>query len=242
MRNKFKVNMFIIVIIFSILISFIILVWINKKSSLILFNYGEEEIKKISTTIINKAINKQLANKMDMDDLFHIEKNSSNGIQTIDFNPYVVNKVLNTTTNVVLINLKKVEEGNVDYDLINDSLTNHEKDNLKRGIIYEIPLGIITNNAFLSNLGPRIPIKLNMIGSVTSNIKTEVKEYGINNALIEVYVKMRVTFLVNIPFTTKKVSTESDIPIAIKLVQGIVPKYYGGTLSKESNLLSIPIE
>lgn len=242
MRNKFKVNMFIIVIIFSILISFIILVWINKKSSLILFNYGEEEIKKISTTIINKAINKQLANKMDMDDLFHIEKNSSNEIQTIDFNPYVVNKVLNTTTNVVLINLKKVEEGNVDYDLINDSLTNHEKDNLKRGIIYEIPLGIITNNAFLSNLGPRIPIKLNMIGSVTSNIKTEVKEYGINNALIEVYVKMRVTFLVNIPFTTKKVSTESDIPIAIKLVQGIVPKYYGGTLSKESNLLSIPIE
>lgn len=237
-----KKNIFIATLLLCVIITIIVLKIISIRVSPILMNYAELETKKLSSIVINRAVNKQLANGMNIDEMFNIIKNDNGEIATIDFNPAIVNKVLNTTTNVVLINLKAIEEGNIDFIELPDILISNDKDKLKNGIIYEIPLGTITNSGFLSNLGPKIPIKLNIIGSVESNVKTNIKEYGINNALVEIYIRISVTEQINVPFISKRVTVTSDIPVALKVIQGSVPKYYGGTLSKQSNILSIPIE
>lgn len=237
-----KKNIFIATLLLCVIITIIVLKIISIRVSPILMNYAELETKKLSSIVINRAVNKQLANGMNIDEMFNIIKNDNGEIATIDFNPAIVNKVLNTTTNVVLINLKAIEEGNIDFIELPDILISNDKDKLKNGIIYEIPLGTITNSGFLSNLGPKIPIKLNIIGSVESNVKTNIKEYGINNALVEIYIRISVTEQINIPFISKRVTVTSDIPVALKVIQGSVPKYYGGTLSKQSNIFSIPIE
>lgn len=237
-----KKNIFIATLLLCVIITIIVLRIISIRVSPILMNYAELETKKLSSIVINRAVNKQLANGMNIDEMFNIIKNDNGEIATIDFNPAIVNKVLNTTTNVVLINLKAIEEGNIDFIELPDILISNDKDKLKNGIIYEIPLGTITNSGFLSNLGPKIPIKLNIIGSVESNVKTNIKEYGINNALVEIYIRISVTEQINVPFISKRVTVTSDIPVALKVIQGSVPKYYGGTLSKQSNILSIPIE
>lgn len=237
-----KKNIFIATLIMCVIITIIVLKIISIRVSPILMNYAELETKKLSSIVINRAVNKQLANGMNIDEMFNIIKNDNGEIATIDFNPAIVNKVLNTTTNVVLINLKAIEEGNIDFIELPDILISNDKDKLKNGIIYEIPLGTITNSGFLSNLGPKIPIKLNIIGSVESNVKTNIKEYGINNALVEIYIRISVTEQINVPFISKRVTVTSDIPVALKVIQGSVPKYYGGTLSKQSNIFSISIE
>ena len=237
-----KKNIFIATLIMCVIITIIVLKIISIRVSPILMNYAELETKKLSSIVINRAVNKQIANGMNIDEMFNIIKNDNGEIATIDFNPAIVNKVLNTTTNVVLINLKAIEEGNIDFIELPDILISNDKDKLKNGIIYEIPLGTITNSGFLSNLGPKIPIKLNIIGSVESNVKTNIKEYGINNALVEIYIRISVTEQINVPFISKRVTVTSDIPVALKVIQGSVPKYYGGTLSKQSNIFSIPIE
>lgn len=237
-----KKNIFIATLLLCVIITIIVLKIISIRVSPILMNYAELETKKLSSIVINRAVNKQLANGMNIDEMFNIIKNDNGEIATIDFNPVIVNKVLNTTTNVVLINLKAIEEGNIDFIELPDILISNDKDKLKNGIIYEIPLGTITNSGFLSNLGPKIPIKLNIIGSVESNVKTNIKEYGINNALVEIYIRISVTEQINVPFISKRVTVTSDIPVALKVIQGSVPKYYGGTLSKQSNIFSIPIE
>lgn len=237
-----KKNIFIATLLLCVIITIIVLKIISIRVSPILMNYAELETKKLSSIVINRAVNKQLANGMNIDEMFNIIKNDNGEIATIDFNPAIVNKVLNTTTNVVLINLKAIEEGNIDFIELPDILISNNKDKLKNGIIYEIPLGTITNSGFLSNLGPKIPIKLNIIGSVESNVKTNIKEYGINNALVEIYIRISVTEQINVPFISKRVTVTSDIPVALKVIQGSVPKYYGGTLSKQSNIFSIPIE
>ena len=64
---------------------------------------------------------------------------------------------------------------------------------LKSGIIYQVPTGIIFNNGLLSNIGPKIPVKLSLIGDVTIDIKTTIKDYGINNAVIQVSINVKVT-------------------------------------------------
>ena len=122
-----KKKIFVITLILIIVLSLMSLNFLNKKVSPVLFSYAQSETKRLSTIIINKAINKQLANGIDLEKLFQIVKNTDGEIQTIDFNPLVVNKILNTTTNVVLVNLKAVEEGNINFVELPDILINSKK-------------------------------------------------------------------------------------------------------------------
>ena len=109
-------------------------------------------------------------------------------------------------------------------------------------MVYEIPLSRFTNNIFIGNIGPKIPVKFNIVGDAHSNIKTNVKEYGINNALVEIIVNISVTERVIMPFISKKVDISVDVPISIKLVKGEIPIYYGAAISRNSSILSIPAE
>jgi sporulation protein YunB len=237
-----KISIYIIVIILVFMSIITGLSYINKKVSPILLNRAEEETKNLSNMIINKALIEQLSEGIDIENLFTIIQNKDGEIQTVDFNSIVVNKVLSTTTSVVQKNLKAIEKGDLKSIQYKDSIE-VDDENLKKGIIYEIPIGVITNNAFLSNLGPRIPVKINIIGNVISTIKTNITPYGINNALVEVLVHIEVSEQVNIPFTSKNTVVSTDIPVAVKLIQGKVPTYYGSNgLTKESNIFSIPIE
>ena len=81
-----------------------------------------------------------------------------------------------------------------------------------------------------------------MVGSVVSNIKSDITNYGINNALLEVSIEVEVSEQVILPFISKRITISQDIPIAIKIIQGTVPKYYGNGLTERSSLLSIPME
>jgi len=158
-------------------------------------------------------------------------------------NPIIVNQVLNIATSVVQNNLKLLEEGNLDtigiYDM---DLPEDRINDLKKGIIAKIPIGVITKNSLLANIGPEIPIRLHYVGDVNSNITTEITPYGINNALVKIGVKLEMTAQIILPFLTDKMVLNCDIPLAIKMIQGTVPNYYGSGLVKDSSLYSIPLD
>ena len=96
----------------------------------------------------------------------------------------------------------------------------------KEGIIYRFSLGSLWDSNILYTFGPKIPVKINILGNVTSKIDTSIKNYGINNALIEVYVELNVTEKLILPFFNKDVKINTKIPVAMKLVTGTVPSYY----------------
>lgn len=230
-----------------LVISFIFVIYLlnllNKSISPILLETAELEINKISTVVVNKAIAQVLEDKINTDELFSTITSQNGDIQTIDFNPIIVNQVLNVATTVVQNNLKLLEDGNLDnigiYDM---DLPEERIEKLKKGIITSVPVGIIFKNSILSNLGPSIPIRLHYIGDVNSNITTKITQYGINNAMVEIGVKLEMTAQVILPFLTKKLVLECNIPLAIKMIQGSVPNYYGSGLVKDSSLYSIPLE
>ena len=242
-RKLKKLNILGITIILVFTGVIIFLNFINDKFTPILLETAELEIGKFSTIVINKAIAQVLEDKINTEELFDTIINQDVEIQTIDFNPIIVNQVLNVATSVVQNNLKLLEEGDLDtigiYDM---DLPEDRIEDLKKGIITKIPMGVITNNSLLSNLGPSIPIRLHYIGDVNSNITTKITQYGINNALVEIGVKLQMTAQIILPFITDKMILECDIPLAIKMIQGSVPNYYGSGLVKDSLLYSIPLE
>lgn len=232
-HNRNVVYVLIVMIIIGVLLSFIL---INKKVSPIMRVVAQDESKKVADIIINDAVKKELDNGLTFDKLFIITYDNDK-ISTIDFDSIIINRLLNNVSNNILVSLRNVENGNIN-EL--EMLHTYNMKNLKRGIIYEIPLTYSYNNVFLSNLSPKIPVRIHPIGNINSKIRTEVTNYGINNALIEVYIDIEVNMQVVLPILTDTVNTKTSIPVALKLFKGEVPTYFGGL--NGSNNFTLPIE
>ena len=216
----------------------LISVFSNKVSD-IFMSYAESETTKLMTLVINKSVTKQMANSFDDKLLFDIVKDAAGNIKLIDFNSLEVNKTLNMITNLVALNLKMIEEGNIEMVDIFDN-SEYDVSKLKKGVIYEIPMGAVTKSSLIANLGPKIPVRMHIIGDVVSNLETNVKEYGINNALIEIGVSVSVNSLVNLPFVSKKITVSTVIPLSLKLIQGNIPSYYYSYGIKNNPNLALP--
>ena len=183
-----------LIILILVIISIILLFnFINKRVTPLFLDLAESEAEKLATLIINDAVGKQVSDGLTTNQLYNISKDSKGSITSIDFNSVTVNKLLTTITSSVELNLKYLEEGRIDLLNVPDSVfVSYDKKDLKKGIIYKIPSGVVFNNTILSNIGPKVPVRLNLVGSITSNIKAKTTNYGINNALIEVYVDIKL--------------------------------------------------
>ena len=216
--------------------------YINEKIKPLLLDYAEIEIKKLSSIIINRAVSKQLVEDASIEDLFFIQKDSVGNIKTIDFNSIVVNKFLSTMVNTIHLNLKQIEEGNVDLlELPDDVLITYDQKKLKKGIIYEVPIGLLLDYPLLVNVFPKVPVRFHLIGDISSNIHTSITSYGINNALVEVDIHIKVTMMSLLPLMTEKIEVETDVPLAIKLVEGKIPDYYFNGMERETVDFTLPL-
>lgn len=241
--KKNKKNIFIFSIIMVIIISYLIIKIVGDLAVPPLKKYAKSEANKLTNIIVTRTIDKIVNEDLDVDELYIVNKDSNNNINMIDFNTIEVNSLLTNVITQIQNNLQNIQDGNLDKINIEElGLEKYDKDNLEKGIIYRIPLGIISNNTILSNLGPTIPVKVNLNGEISGNISTKVTNYGINNALIETIINLEINQLVMLPISSDVMEVTANIPIAMKLVQGIVPNYYFNGIDKNSNTLTVPIE
>lgn len=205
--------------------------------------YAEIEAKKLSTIIMNSAVTKKVSENLNVEELFITTKDINGEIRSIDFNPTAINALLIQTTNNVQKNLKHIERGEVDkLELIEDSLLEYNDDELRKGVIANIPTGVLFNNAILANLGPKFPVRIKIMGDIISNVHTKVTNYGINNAVLEVSIHMELQTQALLPFSSKAIKVTSDIPVAVKLMQGSIPSYYFNGAGQNSSLFTLPAE
>lgn len=227
-----RISIIIMLVCITILIIFKI---INQKMMPILVNYAEIETERIAMAVINKSILKYTTNE-GLEDLIITNTNENNEIVSVDFNAVNVNNILYSITNSIEQDLILLDKGK--FDELNIPISNvYEKSDIS-GIVYYIPFGVVTGASIIADIGPKIPVKNKIVGSVYSNIKTEVIEYGINNAMIKIYIEVEVNEQVILPFISKKVNVKSELPVFIKLVQGKIPSVYGGILTATSPLVS----
>ena len=236
LRDKIGV-VFILIFIGTLYIFFLL----NKHATPILMAYAELETTKLATLIINKAVQNHVDQGLSVEELLLTTRNSKDEIISVDFDTFKVNQVLNSITNTIQANLKLLEEGKLELlDMPDTNL--YETEEVSSGILYYIPFGVVTDIPIIADIGPKIPIKTNLVGSVISNVKTEIVDYGINNALLKVYIEVTVSEQVILPFISKRINTQIDIPVMIKLLQGNIPSVYGGLYSTQSPIVSTKVE
>lgn len=234
-KNKI-INTIIIIFIFLVLFIIIFINYYSNKSKDVLMAYAESETRKLTILVINKAITKQMSDSW-ANDIFDVVYNNQGEIILIDFNSQNTSKILSTMTSLIELNLRAIEEGKIDMlELPNNSLESYDMDLLEKGIITYIPFGIATGSSLLYNLGPKIPVKLSLLGDVVTGFSTDVTEYGINNALIKLMIDVKVDTRIILPIISKEITINASIPIAMKVVQGKIPDYYMNGFTSRSNI------
>jgi sporulation protein YunB len=216
---------------------------INEGIKPTLTSYAETQTRKIATMVINKAINKKIANVIDINDIIETVPNpNGNGTTTTKFNTEIISRVQSEITSLVQMNIKEAERGNLEaLEFLSDVEINKEETIKREGIVYVVPLGQATNNALLGNLGPQIPVRFFAIGDAQSNVKTYYEALGINNVWVEVFIEIEVNIQIIIPFATKVTTIKQDIPVAMGLIQGKVPQFYNGG-GNTSPSIEVPFE
>ena len=58
--------------------------------------------------------------------------------------------------------------------------------------IFFVPSFMSSKKFLINSWGSKIPVKTAIIKSIYSNIKTKVTDYGLNNALVEIYIIVRM--------------------------------------------------
>ena len=185
----------------------------------LVINYSEMEANKLATLIINTAIREE--NIQLHSNLYEVNDN------VINYNTKKINDILISLTSKIQKYFIALEKGNIDI-LNSNILDNYNRDYLKKGVLLYLPMGYLTGSPFLASYGPKIPLKIALIGDVKTDIRESISDYGLNNALLKIYIYVEVVTQSIIPFISNKQTTKVEYPIVIKVIEGKIPSFYLG--------------
>lgn len=240
-NKKAKKHRRAILVFFIIVVLIIILYFASNRINKSLKSYSKIEIEKFLDTIINELVWDEILEDIDTNTIIQIYQNEEGDILYADFNDDEVNTILSNSVALVQEGLLAIENGQTEKLSLPDSIYS-KYNKLQEGIIIEVPTGALIHNSLFSNIGPKIPIKIQLLGTVKGNIQTDIEEYGINNSIVSIKIVMDVTEQVVLPITSEKVHVTVEIPIATKLIQGKTPTYYQNGLTTNSPIFSLPTE
>ena len=176
------------------------------------------------------------------DDLFEISRDNDGNIELINFDTKATNKLLKEINEKAMKRLTAIEKGNTKDLELSDSLKGTRLTFLDDGVVCDIPIGSLFHNGLIVNLTTSIPIRFSFIGTVSSNIVTNVKEYGFNNALVEVGIEVTIKEKITMPHSTKSVPITTKVNLTTQLIQGSIPNYYNGAFTTSSQVFATKLK
>ncbi len=230
-RKKLKLStqIFIIIILISTLTYFFVHSYLQNLNPKII-EVSEQKIDKSFQYFLSTDVGYQLLNGLDLEDIIEINKNSAGEILNVDFDLDKAYQVLAIITTELTGSIKRLESGKI--NLVDENILSHNGQ-----LVLELPMFIASKYALLSNLGPKIYLQINFIGNLLTNLKTKVTNYGLNNALVEVYVSIEISRELISPVVKNTNTISYDVLISSKIINGRVPAFYGDSLVKESNIV-----
>lgn len=178
----------------------------TKTAQKLYLEYAKIEVEKVLSTTINNSVTDEALKELKNNNLYNISKNQNGDIEMIDYDAISINLYQREVTSTIEQSLE----------------------NLENKTVLEIPMLSLFDNPLINNLGPTIKVRVKQVGKVDTQIMTEVKQYGINNSLIEMFVYVEVKAKVILPIISEDIIVTSKIPISYKIVTGKIPYYYGG--------------
>lgn len=219
-------------IVFIILVFFLIFLhYYDIKVNDALIDYSTSKLEEITTLYIKKDI---APSEVELNNLISINLNKNEEITYIDIDMDYAREIMVQIVKKIQDNIFKLEKGEI------EDFKNSNELKSKKGILYmEVPLLINENKSILSSIGPKVPLKLSFYEHVLGNVETQITEYGINNALIDVCMIISLEQKLYLPYKEEKIIREYSIILGSKIITGKVPSIYGNGYEKSSSIIEM---
>lgn len=226
-----------------IILTFVSIQIINKGITPTLMEVAEIKTTEFATRAINAAV--KFAENYTFEDVAKTTIDSNGNVSIVGWDSSVVNKINRASTDRVeefFNSMNRGEPPKYDDPLGETDMYGDTVDELvqRDPTVIEIPIGQATGNSILANLGPKIPVNLELVGSVRTELVDEREVIGINNVFITLFVEVEADVQIVIPFTTEVTTVKTRILIDKHLVMGDVPDFYGG--NQDGPTISVPME
>lgn len=162
----------------------------------------EDKAKSIATSICNEESTK-IINQYKYEDLVTIYKDKDDNITMIKSNITPINLIISDVAEKIQKRLDAVD-----------------------GEEIGIKLGNFTGTRILSGRGPSIPMKLETIGNVETDLRSEFKEAGINQTIHRIYLQVDCEVNILTPYNVVNESISNQVLIAENVIVGKIPESY----------------
>src|SRR5699024_2997675 len=183
-------TIFLITLILFIIMVIGSIVFINKGIKPAIMRIAEVKTTEFATRGINAAV--RFSEDYNFDDIMNVELNNDGYVSTMSWDSAKVSEINRVSTDRVEEFFKLMNEGkwpDEDSEIGIDDYGD-TPDDIHKGdpTVVEIPVGMATGNSVLANLGPKIPVNLEFVGNVKTDVKDQQEVVGINGTLITIYV------------------------------------------------------
>ena len=210
----------------TIICAILFIYYFSKTLGTALIDCAEDEVNHLTSLIMNNCIQKYIAETGNLA-ILKIERNNNQQIERIQYDTKMLNQTRAQIIDKLENDLDYMVQGNLEAINLNlNKLSDEYYEKTNDGILFTVSIGSATSNPFFANIGPKIPLNLIAIGDAQADITTDITEYGMNNAMVEVSIELEATVIIQMPFLSKEVTVKNTIPLAMEIIQGTIPSYY----------------
>jgi hypothetical protein len=193
-----------------------------------LIDISKNTIEVYNNYLIMNFISNDILSKSDLNNIIKLNKNNKDEIISIEYDTKLTYKLLKIVTDELYQIVSQTTYKDIlDYDF-----------DIKDDLVIYYPVLLSSNNIFLNNLGPKVPVKIKFLSSLLTNINTKVTSYGLNNVLLEIYINITINDDIVIPYYKDKISKDYNVLLSSKVVMGTLPNYLGTSIENSSPILS----
>ena len=224
-------HILIITMIIFVVCVFLSMQLIDKRIEPVLMHIAERRVDEFATRAINSAV--RYVEDYSFDDMVNITYDNEGNFSTYNWNNSIISEINRVATDRVeefFINVNRGDPLEFEDPLTEPyEYSDGAEDMAKQDpTLVEIPLGQVTGNTVLANLGPKIPINFEVVGNVRTNVVREVEEFGINGAWVSLYIDVEADVQIVVPFTSDVTTVNTEIYLDGSAIMGKVPDFYGG--------------
>lgn len=198
-KSKLPPNLLIVLIII-IAFNFIIYIF-GKRIFPIMLNIGEIKIKSEAIRIMNEESVNVYSENFKYDDIIDIEKD--------------------TDGNITMIRADTVKQNYLASQVV---LKCDERLSELEDLGVKIPVGYLSNNVMFYNMGPKITVKMQQVGNITTSYESKFESAGINQTRHKIYLNLTTTMRIALPFNSRDVEVTCEIPVSDTVIVGKIPE------------------
>ena len=164
-------------------------------------------VTRVSNTvnrIVSEAVNEAITNgTISYDRLISFEKDTEGHITAVHSNMAAFNQLQAEILDIVLARIEQVSAREL-----------------------SIPIGSLSGSALLAGRGPRIQVRMESIGSSSSEFRNQFETAGINQTRHQIRLQINVSISILLPGFTTTTNVSNAVTVAETVIVGSVPESY----------------